>query len=325
MFPTTPLNRPLRVAFFGTPEFAAICLETLLESHHRVVGVVTAPDRKAGRGQQLQASAVKTLAESCALPLLQPTNLKARDFHTALEEWHADVFIVVAFRMLPASVWQHPPFGTINLHASLLPNLRGAAPIQWALMHGLTSTGVTTFSLQHAIDTGDILLQDHTEILPEDDAHTLHEKLLSRGKRLIVETLDALVAGHLTATPQIMGIDSSERLEAPKLHRENTRIDWGQTTGNVLNTIRGLYPFPKAWTPSPHGDLKVLKASVSHSAGPEDAHTPAGTARRNGQALQVKCANGWLNIDQLTPPGKRPMSGIEWLNGLNDAPGCWGT
>ena len=201
-FPTTPLDRPLRIAFLGTPEFAAVCLEALTASSHKVVGVVTAPDRPAGRGHQMHASAVKTIAQKQELPLLQPTNLKAPEFIEAFANWHVDVAIVVAFRMLPEIVWNSPPFGTINLHASLLPNLRGAAPIHRAIMAGLKETGVTTFSLEHAIDTGDVLLQDATDIDPHENTGALHDRLADLGKSLIVQTLDTLVAGNLAGVPQ---------------------------------------------------------------------------------------------------------------------------
>ena len=239
VFPTSELNRTLRVVFFGTPEFAAVCLDSLVASRHEVVGVVTAPDRRSGRGHKIQPSAVKISAAAHGLPLLQPNNLKDPEFNEPLAAWGADVFIVVAFRMLPQVVWDAPEFGTINLHASLLPQLRGAAPIQWAIIHGLAESGVSTFSLQHAIDTGAVLLQERVAIDKSDDAGILYEKLLNSGKVLLVETLDRLVAGELQARPQV---SANPRFEAPKLNRENTSIDWIESTDNVLNKIRGLHP-----------------------------------------------------------------------------------
>jgi methionyl-tRNA formyltransferase len=313
VFPTTKLNRTLRVAFFGTPEFAAACLDSLVASRHDVVGVVTAPDRRSGRGQKIQPSAVKTSAESHGLPLLQPSNLKSPKFNEALADWEADVFIVVAFRMLPKVVWDAPEFGTINLHASLLPQLRGAAPIHWAIIRGLAESGVSTFSLQHAIDTGDVLLQERVAIDKTDDAGILYGNLLNSGKALLVETLNQLVAGELKPRPQ-----SSENthLEAPKLNRENTLIDWSDSTDNVLNKIRGLHPFPKAWTASPHGDIKVLKAhSMDVVIAPSQDAQPGDTALVNG-VLAVRCGDGWIGIDELIPPGKGRMSGFAWSNGL---------
>ena len=321
-FPTSPLEQKLRVAFFGTPEFAATCLETLCESEHEVVGVVTAPDRRAGRGQKVQASAVKNAALDRGLPILQPTNLKAPEFNTALAEWKADVFIVVAFRMLPEMVWNAPQYGTINLHASLLPQLRGAAPIQWALIHGLPESGVTTFSLQHAIDTGDILLQERVPITSQHDAGRLYRDLLEVGKGLIVKTLDRLVAGELTQRPQAEVSPAESRLEAPKLNKENTSIEWGQSTLKVIDKIRGLHPFPKAWTTSAHGDMKILKASAVHSDDLPVAK-PGTTAVQNGELL-IGCADGWVRIDELTPPGKSKMSGRAWLNGLQSQLGHFG-
>lgn len=321
-FPTAPLEKPLRVAFFGTPEFAATCLETLIHSNHEVVGVVTAPDRKAGRGQKVQASAVKSVALENGLPLLQPSNLKAPEFSEALSEWEADVFIVVAFRMLPEVVWNAPRFGTINLHASLLPQLRGAAPIQWALIHGLEQTGVTTFSLQHAIDTGDVLLQNTVPITPAHDAGQLYTDLLDVGKRLIVETLDQLMNGQLVPRPQAEVTPKTAWLEAPKLHRENTSIEWSQSAVNVVNKVRGLHPFPKAWTPSEYGDLKVLKATNDPSmAVPLQA---PGTTTVHEKELWVCCGDGWVRIDELIPPGKGKMDGRAWLNGLQSLPGAFG-
>lgn len=313
VFPTSELDRTLRVAFFGTPEFAATCLDALVESHHDVVGVVTAPDRRSGRGQKVQPSAVKISAEAHGLPVLQPSNLKNPEFSEALAAWKADVFIVVAFRMLPQVVWDAPEFGTINLHASLLPQLRGAAPIQWAIIHGLAESGVSTFSLQHTIDTGDVLLQERVAIDKDDDAGTLYGNLLNSGKVLLVKTLDRLVAGELEPSPQ-----SSEnlRLNAPKLKRENTSVDWSETADNVLNKIRGLHPFPKAWTASPHGDIKVLKAHFMDPAtAPSKDAQPGDTALVKG-VLAVRCCDGWIGIDELIPPGKGRMSGFAWSNGL---------
>lgn len=321
VFPRSELNRTLRVAFFGTPEFAATCLDSLVESHHDVVGVVTAPDRRSGRGQKIQPSAVKISAEAHGLPLLQPSNLKNPEFNEAVAAWEADVFIVVAFRMLPQVVWDAPEFGTINLHASLLPQLRGAAPIQWAIIHGLAESGVSTFSLQHAIDTGDVLLQERVAIDKDDDAGTLYGKLLSSGKTLLVETLDRLVAGELESRPQ-----SSEhpRLEAPKLNRENTSIDWSEPSDNVLNKIRGLCPFPRAWTASPYGDIKVLKAhSMDPAVVPSQDTLPGDTVLVKG-VLAVRCSDGWIGIDELIPPGKGRMSGFAWSNGLQTPLSCLG-
>lgn len=324
MFPTQPLQRPLRVVFFGTPEFAAHCMEEVMMSQHILVGVVTAPDRKAGRGQQLQQSAVKSIAIKAGLPVLQPLNLKDDAFNDALAQWNADLFLVVAFRMLPERVWNAPPFGTINLHASLLPQLRGAAPIQWAIRYGFKTTGVTTFSLQHQIDTGDILKQASVHLDPDENASTLHDKLLERGKVLLVETLEDLAKGLLKSTPQSQQVIDGPSLHAPKLNRQNTRIEWSQGVENVKNTINGLSPFPKAWTPTPFGDIKLIKASIPQTLVHYEHTVELGLAVPHHNQLCIWCGDGWVQIDELTPPGKRSMTGGEWLNGLNEQAGIWG-
>jgi methionyl-tRNA formyltransferase len=321
-FPTTPLDRPLRIAFLGTPEFAAVCLEALAESSHELAGVVTAPDRPAGRGHRMQASAVKTIAEKRGFPILQPTNLKSTEFLEAFANWHVDVAIVVAFRMLPEIVWKSPPFGTINLHASLLPNLRGAAPIHRAIMAGLKETGVTTFSLEHAIDTGDILLQDSTDIAPHENTGALHDRLADLGKALIVQTLDTLVTGNLAGVPQNVTHSTEDILDAPKLFKSDCKIDWNLPCKTVLNHIRGLAPFPKAWCASPWGDLKILEATEHKGL---ETSRLIGIAIAHQNKLVVACQDGWIQISHLVAPGKRPMSGSEWLNGLGDRePGNWG-
>ena len=321
-FPTTPLDRPLRIAFLGTPEFAAACLQALIASSHEVVGVVTAPDRPAGRGHRVQASAVKMIAEKQEIPMLQPTNLKSTEFIEAFANWHVDVAIVVAFRMLPEIVWNSPPFGTINLHASLLPNLRGAAPIHRAIMAGLKETGVTTFSLEHAIDTGDVLLQNATDIAPNETTGALHDRLADLGKALIVQTLDTLVAGNLAGVPQNQTDPTAAILEAPKLFKTDCKIDWNLPSQTLLDHIRGLAPYPKAWCPSPWGDLKILEATEFNQF---DLSSLAGKAIAHQQKLVVACQDGWIEILHLIAPGKRPMSGSEWLNGLGDRePGIWG-
>ncbi len=312
-FPTSPLNSKLRIVFFGTPEFAAVCLESLLESKHCVVGVVTAPDRRSGRGQKIKLSAVKSVADANGLPVLQPAKLKNPDFNRKLLGWRADVFIVVAFRMLPRMVWNAPKFGTINLHASMLPQLRGAAPIHWAIIYGLRASGVSTFSLNDSIDTGDVLLQDKVAIDKMDDAGILYEKLLGQGKKLLVKTVDYLVAGELTPRPQL---SDGPWLTAPKLNRENTLINWSQSTYNVLNRIKGLYPFPKAWTTSPFGVIKILHAHSIQRIVELPYETQPGTLALVHSTFAVRCSDGWIAIDELIPPGKGRMSGKAWMNGL---------
>lgn len=322
MFPEHPIQKPLRVGFFGTPEFAATCLQALIDSQFNVVGAVTAPDKKAGRGQHIKQSDVKQLADIRGIQTLQPQNLKSPAFLSALNDWSCDVFIVVAFRMLPESVWNAPPYGSINLHASLLPQLRGAAPIQWAIMHGLKKTGITTFSLQHEIDAGDILMQEEIDISNDETAASLHDKLLDRGKELVIATLNHLAQGKLRPLEQ-KKMKPSPLLSAPKLNSTNTRINWSLSAESVRLKVNALYPFPKAWTPTPFGDFKVQKVRISE----KDFGLPnadVGTSRVERNCLFIKCADGWVEILELTPPGKRAMSGGAWLNGLNTAPGIWG-
>lgn len=319
-YPTAPLNRPLRVAFLGTPEFAATCCQALIDGPHEVVGCVTAPDRPAGRGHKLQPSAVKALAVRHGLPLLQPERLKAPEFLEAFRSWNADVAVVVAFRMLPEAVWSAPPFGTINLHASLLPQLRGAAPIQRAIMYGLKETGVTTFALQHAIDTGAILQARRVKIGPNETAGSLHDRLLAAGTLLLASTLDALAAGALVGVPQTERMPNSPLLEAPKLFRADCQVNWHATLDRVHDHIRGLNPFPTAWTPGPEGPIKLL-TGIPHPA--EDEVRP-GTWRAQGGRVEVKCHDGWYELTSLKPPGKRALSGADWLNGQQGAlPAGW--
>lgn len=319
-YPTAPLNRPLRVAFLGTPEFAAACCEAVLVGPHEVVGVVTAPDRPAGRGHKLQPSAVKVLALANGLPLLQPERLKAPEFIEAFNDWNADVAVVVAFRMLPEAVWSAPPFGTINLHASLLPQLRGAAPIQRAIMCGLKETGVTTFALQHAIDTGAILQATRLKIGTNETAGSLHDRLLEAGKQLIGTTLNALAEGRLVGTPQDQCMPNSPLLEAPKLFREDCLVNWHATLARVHDHIRGLNPFPTAWTPGPDGPIKLLSGRPF----PAEDSTRPGTWRIAQGTVQVKCHDGWYELTELKPPGKRALSGAEWVNGHQGAlPAGW--
>lgn len=314
-YPIAPLDRPLRIAFLGTPEFAATCCAHLIDGPHEVVGCVTAPDRPAGRGHKLQPSAVKELAVEHGLPLLQPEKLRAPEFLEAFRAWEADVAIVVAFRMLPEVVWSMPPYGTINLHASLLPQLRGAAPIQRAIMYGLKTTGVTTFALQQAIDTGAVLQSARVSIGPNETAGSLHDRLLESGKKLLASTLDALAEGRLTPTPQEALMPSDPLLEAPKLFRDDCRVNWHATCDRVHDHIRGLNPFPTAWTPGPEGPIKLLSGRPIVGG---DASTP-GTWRAHAGAVQVRCHDGWYEITALKPPGKRLLSGADWLNGHQGA------
>ena len=305
------------LVFFGTPEFARYCLETLLEAGFPVQGVVTAPDRKAGRGKEVRISAVKSLATAKGLPLLQPTNLKDPEFITKLKSFEADVQIVVAFRMLPKVIWDLPKLGTINLHASLLPNYRGAAPINWVLMEGEPKTGVTTFLINEQIDTGAILQQREIEIAPADDAGILHDKLLRLGAPLIVETLKDISTSDLI--PRKQQFKGNEK-DAPKLTPENTELDWTAPLERIANQVRGLSPYPGAWSVFENKGksvrIKIYKAQilpVSHN------YTPKKVIIQENQIL-IAHTQGFLNCLEIQLPNKKRMPAKALLNGYNFAP-----
>jgi len=312
-FPNYPLKRPLRIAFFGTPEFAATCLQEIHNGPHQIVAVITSPDKKAGRGQKLRSSKVKEVATTLNLTIHQPRNLKAPDFVAEFEDLNCDVAVVVAFRMLPEVIWAAPRYGSINLHASLLPQLRGAAPIQWAIRHKLTETGVTTFALQHAIDTGDILLQARVPISPSETAETLHDKLLMRGKKLVTETLKKLTQGELKPVAQDELKNGEERLNAPKLNRSNCRIEWTQTADCVEHMIRSLHPYPTSFCTTPWGDFKVVSAQLTTT---DRVLTAPGDAIIHKNKLLVACRDQWLELTQIVPNGKKQMESNAWINGL---------
>ena len=303
----------MRVVFFGTPEFAVASLDAIMHSSHEVAAVVTVPDRQAGRGQKVVFSDVKQYALDHRLPLLQPERLRDPDFLEALAAFHADIFVVVAFRMRPEAVWNMPPHGTFNLHASLLPKFRGAAPINWAIIRGEQQTGATTFLLNHHIDEGNILLQRTTPILPTDDAGTLHDRLADLGRTLVVETLDALRDGTVTPTPQ-QGTPTS----APKIFKDDTRIDFRQPGLHVVDFIRGLAPYPAATLTlrSPEGEkvpFKIFEASFTP--------TPTGTANTlvcdGKKSLKIAATDGFINILSLQMSGKRKNNTEEFLRGKN--------
>ena len=296
----------------GTPDFAVATLQTMIENGVNVVAVVTAPDKPAGRGMQLQASAVKQYALTQGLPVLQPEKLKNPEFLELLGSYHADVQVVVAFRMLPEVVWNMPPMGTINVHASLLPQYRGAAPINRAIMNGETTTGVTTFLLQHEIDTGNILLQHEVAILPEDNAGTLYEKLKNEGAKLLMNTLQQMTEGTITARQQ-KEIAVSKLKHAPKIFKEDTIIDWTRSAEEVHNQIRGLAPSPAASTSIAGKNVKIY---LSHT---ETAHTntTCGAYETDGnQYLRIAATDGWLYVDELQQEGKKRMKVTDFLRGF---------
>ena len=305
----------LRIVFMGTPDFAVPTLESLVAwPGGQVVAVITAPDRPAGRGRQLQASAVKVAAEAHGLPVLQPTNLKSPEFQAELKSYAADLQVVVAFRMLPEAVWNMPRLGSINIHGSLLPQYRGAAPINWALMHGDTETGVTSFFLRHEIDTGDLIFQDRLAIAPADDFGSVYDKLKGVGAALALRSVQAIAAGTAPSTPQAQHADLRP---APKLSKETGRLDFNRPAAELVNWVRGLSPVPTAFAAMPDG--RIVKIYRAQSLPWADGETPAapGTWASDGRCyLRVAAADGWLNLLDVQLEGKKRMSVEELLRGF---------
>ncbi|MEL7532906.1 MAG: methionyl-tRNA formyltransferase [Bacteroidota bacterium] len=300
----------MRIIFMGTPEFAVPSLQILHQSEaQQVVGVVTAPDRPAGRGRKLRASAIKEYAVSQAIPVLQPEKLRDPDFISALEALQPDLMVVVAFRMLPKVVWDMPSIGTFNLHASLLPDYRGAAPINWAIINGESETGLTTFLIDDKIDTGSILLQEKTEIPADWTAGDLHDKLMEMGAGLVLKTVEGLDAKQLAAQPQD---DSLYRNPAPKIHKEDCRINWEASTVEVYNHIRGLSPYPAAWTTLEGLNCKILQLSIVED---ERSAKPGSIKGVDEEQILVACKDGWLQIEQLQLAGKKRMASADFLRG----------
>jgi methionyl-tRNA formyltransferase len=301
----------MKIIFFGTPGFAVVSLKALHESEHEISAVVTAPDRASGRGLKIKSSEVKQFAEKEKLNILQPEKLKNKAFIDQIRSYQADVFIVVAFRMLPEIIWQMPPMGCINLHASLLPNYRGAAPINWAIINGENKTGVTSFFINEEIDTGDYLLKKEIAISFHDTAGSLHDKLAIEGAHLLLETLNKLESGDLNAQQQIL---LGEEKAAPKLNRSVCRIDWKKDIQDVYNQIRGLSPYPAAWTMLDNKVCKVYQADFieenhDNDFGNIDIH------QKN--SIQVACKNGYILVKELQLEGKKQMTATEFLNGYS--------
>ena len=303
------MNNNLRIVFMGTPDFAVESLKRLVNAGFEIAGVVTATDKWGGRGRkQLIESAVKKYAVSKGLNILQPKNLKSPAFINELKSLKADLQVVVAFRMLPEVVWNMPPLGTINLHASLLPDYRGAAPINWAIINGEKETGVTTFRLKHQIDTGDIIDQKKVSIQPSDTAGTLHDKLMEAGAQLIAESVQKIAKGTAKFTPQIM---SGEHPKAPKIFFDDCKIDFHQSAVEVYNFIRGLDPYPAAWTAIDGMVVKCFDAKIV-----DDHHKGhAGKIVDREEILTIHCSKGIVGIQKVKPEGKRKMDIKDWLNG----------
>lgn len=306
----------------GTPEFAVESLRALVEGGYQVVGVVTMPDKAVGRhGSVLQASPVKQYAVEHGLPVLQPEKLKDEAFLEELRALDAHLQIVVAFRMLPEVVWAMPPLGTFNLHASLLPQYRGAAPINWAVINGETETGITTFFLQHEIDTGEVIQQVRVPVLDSDNVGDVHDRLMNLGGQLVVETVDSIIDGSVKSIPQeLMAGKTAVLRPAPKIFRDTCRIDWeGKTTKQAYDFIRGLSPYPAAWTTLVAGD-KVMEVKVYESRKlplPQGCQDAVGSLQTDGKTyLRVRLSDGLLDILTLQQAGKKRMSVVDFLRGF---------
>lgn len=302
------MSENLRVVFMGTPEFAVPSLEILLQNKINVVAVITAPDKPQGRGQKISFSPVKECALKYNVPVLQPTNLKSEEFQSTLRSYIADLQVVVAFRMLPEAVWAMPVIGTFNLHASLLPQYRGAAPINWAIINGEKETGVTTFFLQHDIDTGSIIYQESEPIHANDTAGTLYERLMHKGAKLVLKTVQSIASKNYTTTPQ----QETSTKHAPKIFKETCEINWSQNTNAIINFVRGLNPYPSAWATINGKVFKIHR--VSGASGPNN--TSAGELTSDSKKyLHIKSADGWISIDELQPEGKKKMGIEEFFRG----------
>ncbi|MEQ1675645.1 MAG: methionyl-tRNA formyltransferase [Chitinophagaceae bacterium] len=306
--------KTLRIIFMGTPEFAVASLDALVKAGCTIVGVITAPDKPGGRGMQLQQSAVKKYAVEHNLKMLQPERLKSLQFLEELRSLNADLQIVVAFRMLPEFVWNMPPMGTVNLHGSLLPQYRGAAPINWAVINGERETGVTTFKLKHEIDTGDILLQERFPIGEEDTAGDVHDKMKEIGAALLVKTVKGLADGSLKEVPQTTMSDGDRQtlLHAPKIHTDTCRINWSQPVETVFNFVRGLSPYPAAFTIMNEKMLKIYKAKKEVIL---PAHTDGEYETDGKTFLKIACTNGYLHLLEIQLEGKKKMGVEEFLRG----------
>jgi methionyl-tRNA formyltransferase len=301
----------MKIVFFGTPDFAVASLEAINQSNHEIVGVVTSVDKPAGRGKKLQSSSVKKYAEEHNLLLHQPENLKDESFISSLSQLEADLFVVVAFRMMPKIVWSMPKMGTFNLHASLLPQYRGAAPINWAIINGESYTGVTTFLIDDKIDTGNILMYEKAEINPNDNAGTLHDKLMLLGKDLVLKTIDNLQNNSLEPRKQIT--DGIELKLAPKLTKANTKIDWNESGNVIVNKIKGLSPYPSSWCKIQFAEktlnFKLFDASLS------DLKIPAGHMIIKGKNCYVGTNSNAIKLLEVQVEGKKRTSSIDFING----------
>ena len=301
-----------KIVFMGTPDFAVASLKALVEKEYNIVGVITAPDKPAGRGRKINTSAVKKYAESVGLNLLQPEKLRDEEFLEKLKSLNADLQIVVAFRMLPKIVWDMPKLGTFNLHASLLPQYRGAAPINWAVINGETKTGVTTFLLNDKIDEGNILLQAEVKIDIKDDTGIVHDKLMNEGTNLILKTVDGLHSNKLSPKKQM---ESNNLKPAPKIFKEDCKIDWNKDIMSVYNHIRGLSPFPGSWSKLSNGEIETEVKILKTNFVIEGHNLQHGIVKTDKKNIRIAVNNGFLDIVELQIAGKKRMKSADLLNG----------
>jgi methionyl-tRNA formyltransferase len=307
------MNEGLRIVFMGTPDFAVASLDKIVYSKHHVLAVVTAPDKPAGRGKQVSMSAIKEYALEKNIPVLQPEKLKNPEFLAELKTFNADLFVVVAFRMLPEVVWNMPPKGSMNLHGSLLPDYRGAAPINWAVMNGEKETGVSTFFLTHEIDTGNIILQEKITIGENENVGSVHDRMMVLGAELLVRTLDAIEEGTAAAMPQESMIQTGKEVKhAPKIFKEDCKIDWNKNAREIHNFVRGLSPYPAAWTVFQDKSLKIYAGQID-----ANAKTVIGEFETDQKTwLRFGCRDGAYLITELQAEGKKRMGVQEFLRGM---------
>lgn len=312
--------KDLRIVFMGTPEFAVPSLRALVEGGYNVVAVVTTPDKPAGRGQKIHESDVKVAARELGLPILQPEKLRDAEFVEAMQALQPDLGIVIAFRMLPEVIWSMPRLGTFNLHASLLPQYRGAAPINWAIINGESETGVTTFLLNHEIDKGAIIGQIRTPIGEEDTIGTMYDRLMTIGTGLVVDTVECIAAGEIEPVEQ-MHIDESTLRPAPKIFKEDCCIDWSRKGRDIVNFVRGLSPYPAAWTPMSGEGVQPLTAKIFSAkfVASDCEKGSCGDIDSDSKSyIRVRCADGWIEIGELQIAGKKRMAVKELLLGFRD-------
>lgn len=311
-------KKDLRIVYMGTPDFAVESLRQLVEGGYNVAGVITMPDKPAGRGHKIQYSPVKQYALGQNLPLLQPQNLKDESFIQSLRDWKADLQIVVAFRMLPEVVWNMPRLGTFNLHASLLPQYRGAAPINWAVINGDTETGITTFFLKHEIDTGEVIRQQRVPIADTDNVEVVYDKLMMLGGKLVVETVDDILNDRVKPMPQEEMAVAGELRPAPKIFKETCRIDWNRPVKKIYDFVRGLSPYPGAWTEliSPEGETVVLKIFESEKNVEKHGLIPGTIVTDGKKTIKIAVPDGFLFILSLQLPGKKRLKTDELLRGF---------